>query len=96
MLQTTLFSPFSNWKNNYAIDKAKISELNLSLMKKKTALKTSSCYSDANFNRLPVVLGLFVAFIILALTLVSVLDYQKTLTDVAKANQLKVIQNNIR
>jgi len=63
-------------------------------MKKKTALKTSGCCSDAEFNRLPVILGLFVAFVILVLTLVSVLDYQETLTNVAKANQLKVILNN--
>ncbi|MFH1566094.1 MAG: hypothetical protein ABIB98_02765 [bacterium] len=63
-------------------------------MKKKSAKKIVHTYSDESFNRLPVILSLFVSFVILVLSLMALMDNQRNLTSQAEAEQLKVLQNN--
>ena len=62
-------------------------------MKKKTARKPANI-SDEYFNRLPIVLSLFVSFVILTLSLLALFDNQRNLAEKAGAEQIKVLQNN--
>jgi len=65
-------------------------------VKKKTAKKfASSCY-DKEFIRLPIVLSLFVAFIILVLSLLTLLDNQRNLTTKARAEQNRMLEKTLR